>query len=214
MSRLEQLEHLPRPRHDRVGQSRQAADVNAVRAIRAAGLEPVQEDDLVPYFSHGDIEVAHVLELLGELGQLVVVRRENRFASDRIVQALRDGPRDGHAVVRRGAAPDLVEEHEAARGGGMKDRARFAHLDHERGLPAHQIVGRAHAGDAGAGRLAVEQHRAGAAAAFPAAVLAAGQVEVVAQDAEQRALRVGVQGTPRAVDVEFLDGRHGLTPLT
>src|SRR3989441_5097332 len=28
MSRLEQLEHLPRPRHDRVGQSRQAADVN------------------------------------------------------------------------------------------------------------------------------------------------------------------------------------------
>src|SRR5205085_64528 len=70
----------------------------------------------------------------------------------------------------------------------------------------------ADAGVAGADALVVEQDGAGAAAAFAAAVLAAGQAQVVAQDAEQAAVGVGVDGVPGAVDVEFLDRWHNLSP--
>ena len=56
--------------------------------------------------------------------------------------------------------------------------------------------------------LAVDEDGAGAAAALAAAVLAAGQVEVVAEDAEQGAFRVGVEGVSGAVDVEQFDVGH------
>ena len=46
----------------------------------------------------------------------------------------------------------------------------------------------------------------------PQPYFAAGQAEVVAQDAEQRALGVGVDGPRRAVDVQFLDSRHEAFP--
>src|SRR6266496_4273677 len=72
----------------------------------------------------------------------MVVRRENRLAADGVVEALRDRPGDRHAVVGRRAAPDLVEQHQAAGARGVKNGARFAHFDHEGGLPAHEVVGR------------------------------------------------------------------------
>ena len=118
--------------------------MNPVGAVGASGLEPVEEDDLVTHFAHRDIEVARVLQLFRELGELVVVGRENRLAADRVVQAFRDGPGDRDAVVGRGAAADFVEQHETPPRGPVEDRARLAHLDHEGGLSPHQIVGRAH----------------------------------------------------------------------
>ena len=67
--------------------------------------------------------------------------------------------------------------------------------------------------EAGAGRLAVDQHGAGAAPALAAAVLGAGQVQVVAQDAQQAAVGIGVDAVGLAVDVQLGHTfRHG--PLT
>src|SRR5581483_9566029 len=71
---------------------------------------------------------------------------------------------------------------------------------------------RADARRAGADRLAVEQDGAGAAAAFAAAVLTAGEVQIVAQDAQQAPVGVGFDGPFAAVDVQFLDGRHETPP--
>src|SRR5512145_3531701 len=104
MSRLEQLQHLPRSGDNGIGQPCQPADMDAVGAIRAAGLEPMQEYDFIAYFAHRDVEVPDVLELFRKLCQLVVVRREDGLAAERVMETLRDSPRDRDAVVGRGAA--------------------------------------------------------------------------------------------------------------
>src|SRR5262249_18782464 len=72
--------------------------------------------------------------------------------------------------------------------------------------------GVAHRRGAGADRLTVNQDRAGAAPAFATAVFAAGEVQVVSQDAEQCSLRVRIGRAFAAVDVEFLDGWHEVPP--
>ena len=66
--------------------------------------------------------------------------------------------------------------------------------------------------DAGEARLAVEQHRAGAAVALVAALLAAGEPEAVAQHFEQRPAWRRRDGEVGAVDVQHEDvevGGHG-----
>jgi len=73
---LQQLEDLPRARDDRSGQSREPADVNAIGAVGATRLQPVQEHDFLADLAHRHVEVADVLELLGELRQLVIMRRK------------------------------------------------------------------------------------------------------------------------------------------
>ena len=70
----------------------------------------------------------------------------------------------------------------------------------------------ADSGDAGPHGLAVDQHGAGAAAALAAAVLAAGQVQVVAQDAEQASFRVRFEALFEPVDMQF--GSHQVLPLS
>lgn len=43
--------------------------------------------------------------------------------------------------------PDLVEEDERVAGGVVEDFGQLAHLAHERGLAARDVVGRADAGE-------------------------------------------------------------------
>src|SRR2546425_4819219 len=143
MTGLQQLEDLPGTRDDRSGQSREPADVNAVGAVGATRLEPVQEHDLLADLAYRHVEVPDVLELFGELRQLVIMRGKDRLAPDAVVQTLGYGPRDRHAVVGRGATADLIEQDQASAGGGVQDRACLTHLDHEGRLAAHQVVGRA-----------------------------------------------------------------------
>ena len=86
------------------------------------------------------VVVAQARQPLGQLGQLVVVRGEQRPAADAVVQVLRDGPGQRHAVVGAGAAADLVEDHQAARRGVVQDVGRLGHLHHERALRPAQLV--------------------------------------------------------------------------
>ena len=64
--------------------------MDAVALVGRAGDDLVQEHDLVLPLLHGDVEVPHAGELLGQVGQLVVVRGEQRAAADRVVQVLDD----------------------------------------------------------------------------------------------------------------------------
>src|SRR4051812_36144807 len=66
-------------------------------------------------------------------------------------------------------------------------------------------AGRRHTG---AYRAAVYQHRATAALPFPAAVLGAREVEIVAQDAEKRPRGVCVHTAPCSVHIHFFDPGH------
>ena len=84
-------------------------------------------------------------QLAVELGELVVVRREERAAADDVVEVLGDGPRDREAVVRARAAADLVEDDERAARRATEDVRRLLHLDHEGALAAREVVARADA---------------------------------------------------------------------
>ena len=52
------------------------------------------------------------------------------------------------------------------------------------------------------------EHGAGGALTFAAAVLGAGEVEVVAEHAQERAIGIGVDVAARSVDIQFGDPRH------
>ena len=75
------------------------------------------------------------------------MRGEEGQGTDAVVQMLGDAPGDAQAVVGAGAAPDLVEDNEALRGGVMDDVGRFVHLHQEGGLAAGEVVARADAGE-------------------------------------------------------------------
>jgi hypothetical protein len=64
-------------------------------------------------------------------------------------------------------------------------------------------------GDAGTARTAFDENGAGAALAFAAAVLAAGQVELIAKNGKKAGLIVGVYRIFCSIDVEFRDFSHG-----
>src|ERR1019366_3841342 len=68
------------------------------------------------------------------------------------------------------------------------------------------------AGDAGLGGLSIEQHGTGRALAFAAAVLRAGEIEIVPEDAQKHAVGICVDPAPRSVDIQFLDICHGPCP--
>jgi len=78
--------------------------------------------------------VGHARRRIGEIGQLVIVSREERLRSNFRVgrEEFCDRPRNRETVERSGAASDLVEDHEAARRGRVQDVGGLLHLDHER----------------------------------------------------------------------------------
>src|SRR5579884_3982590 len=67
---FEEMEDLARPREHRGRQAREPANLDAVRAIGAARLEAMQEEDLVADFANRDVVVPERGELVGQLRQL------------------------------------------------------------------------------------------------------------------------------------------------
>ena len=84
---------------------------------------------------------------VGEIGELVIVRREDRLRPRPAVrrQVLGDRPGEAQAVERRRAAADLVEDDQAPRRRAVQDGGGLLHLHHERRLAAGDVVGRADA---------------------------------------------------------------------
>src|SRR5262245_21242072 len=107
-------EQLPGALQNSLGNTRKPRYVNSVAAIGAAFDDAMQEDHLVFPLTHRDIEVLHALEALGEVGQLMVMRREKRAAARFGGDVLRDRPRQRETVKRTRVAADLVENDQAA----------------------------------------------------------------------------------------------------
>ena len=85
-------------------------------------------------------------------GQGVVVRCEEACAADVRGDVVEDGLRDSDAIVGRGAAAELVEDHEGAGRGFGEDLLGFGELDEEGALCGEDVVVGSQAGhDAVAG---------------------------------------------------------------
>src|SRR5262245_52380964 len=114
---LQAVENLARARHDSVWQPGEARDLDAVAAVGAAGDDLAQKHDLLFPFPRDHVKVRDARQRVGEIGQLVIVRGEDRFRTGTPVgrKMLGYGPRETEPVEGGGAAPDLVEDHEALR---------------------------------------------------------------------------------------------------
>ena len=73
-------------------QTGQPRHLDAVTLVCAAGNDLAQENDLLVPFPDRDVEIADAFAFLGELGQLVIVRREECARLDFVVQKFGDAP--------------------------------------------------------------------------------------------------------------------------
>ena len=80
-----------------------------------------------------------------KLGQLEVVRGKQREGLRLVVQIGRNATGQRQAVKGRGAAADLVHQHQRVRCGGVQYLRSLGHLQHEGGLRVGHVVGRADA---------------------------------------------------------------------
>src|SRR5262249_20601686 len=85
-------------------QTGEARHVDAVTFVRATGDNFAQENDLLVPFAHRDVEIADAAAILRELGQFVVVRREQGTRFDLVMKKLGDAPGDGKPVECRCAS--------------------------------------------------------------------------------------------------------------
>jgi hypothetical protein len=88
--------------------------LNSVALVGGAGNDFAQKDDLVVPLFHRDVEVRDARLRLRQIGDLMVVRGEERdsAAIRMVVQVLDDGPRKRETVERRGPSAHLVEDDE------------------------------------------------------------------------------------------------------
>src|SRR5579875_4016434 len=112
---------------------------------------------MLPLFPNGHPKVLYHRVAIGQLIKMMVVRGKERFAPD-LHKIFGYRPRNRETIVGAGAAPYLIENHEAAGGGVVQDVGRLAHLYHEGGLAAGKLIVCAHAGkdavyDADGGRI-------------------------------------------------------------
>ncbi len=123
--------------------------MNAERVFRAAGHQFAQEDHLAVDLAHAHIIVFYAREETLHLVELMIVGCEERacLRLSVLVQMLHDGPRNGYAIVGRGATAQLIEEHERARRHIVQDVGGLGHLNHERRLAQREVVGRSHTGE-------------------------------------------------------------------
>ncbi len=115
--------------------------MDAVGFIGSAGEDFAEEDDFFVPFADGDVEVSDGGAGLGEVGELVVVRGEERAAAGDVVEVLGDSPGNGEAIEGGGAATDFIEDDEGIFAGVVEDERGFVHFHHEGGLAAREVIG-------------------------------------------------------------------------
>ena len=135
--------------------------MDAKALLRDAGRDTAQKHDASRILLHAHGPVLHAGELRGEVGELVVVRGEERLRLHLrvLVQVLGHAPRDRYAVKRGSAAADFVEHDERAGRRVVEDIRRFLHLHEERGASAREVIACADAREHPVKR--AEAHRGG-----------------------------------------------------
>ena len=135
-------QHLPSAVDHALGQPGHLGHVHAVALVGPAGHYLVQEDHLVALFGHRHAVVANAWQTGGQVGQFVVMGREEGLAAQPgvVVDMFDDRACDGQAIIGAGAPADLVQDHQRARSGLVQDGGGLDHLHHERGLARGQVV--------------------------------------------------------------------------
>ena len=118
----------------------QARDLNAVTLICGTFHNLPEEHHGIVVLAHGDVQVEHARQAVGEFGKFMVVRGEQGFGTELLMEMFHDRPRETEAIEGAGAAADFIEDHQALAGGVMENIGCLAHLDHESGLTAREIV--------------------------------------------------------------------------
>src|SRR3954452_2618696 len=112
-------------------QARQPRYLDTVGPVRRAGLHRVEEDHASLPLASRDVDVRHPWQLPRDGGQLQVVSSEERPRPDAAVDVLKHRPRDGQAIIGRGAATNFVQYEQRALCGLVQNRRRLDHLGHE-----------------------------------------------------------------------------------
>src|SRR5205807_9451856 len=111
-------------------------DLNAVTLVRASWNDFAQKNDLLVPFPDRDIQIGYAFSFVGELGQLVIMRREKSARLDLVVQKFGHAPGDREPVEGRCSSSDFVENYQTPFGRVVHDVRGLIHLDHERRLAA------------------------------------------------------------------------------
>src|ERR1019366_2594985 len=141
---LEKFQQDPRAFNDWSRQSREPPNLDSIGSICSSRLEPMKKEDVVPRFPDIDAVVPNRSELVCQLRQLMIVRREHGFAANLLKQVLAHRPGDADAVPCARPTADFIEQYKATYRSRVQDCACFRHLHHERGLSSHQVITRPH----------------------------------------------------------------------
>ena len=149
VGRLKLAEHFVGTAYYRRGHSGELCDMDAEAVLAAAFFELADEHHLAVDFLYGHIVVGNALECLGHLVELVVMGGKKGLGAETriLVNVFHYRPSNGNAVVGARAAPQLVEEHEAALAEVVEYRRRLVHLHHKRGFAERYVVGSPHTGE-------------------------------------------------------------------
>ena len=145
---FELLQHLIGPVDDGMGHSGNFRHMDAEGVLAAALHQLAHEHHLAVNLLDTDVVVDDAFERALHLIELVVMRGKECLGPGTVlVDVLHDGPSDGDTVVGARAAPQLVEEHEAALTQVVQNRSCLGHLDHEGGLAQRDVVAGSHTGE-------------------------------------------------------------------
>src|ERR1700736_2460834 len=114
----------------------EAGNFDTVTFIGTTGFDAAKKNNFAGSFLDGDVNIFHRGEQIGEFSQLVVMGGEKRARARMFLQVFDDGPGDGQAVERGGAAADFVKQYEARGRGVIQDGGDFAHFHEKSGAAA------------------------------------------------------------------------------
>ena len=100
----------------------------------------MHEDEIVAILDGIQMDIGDAIELDGEIGQLEVMRGEQRVRAIVRGQMRRACPRQRQSVIGRRAAADFVHQHQTVLCCIVENVRRLAHFHHEGRLTARKIV--------------------------------------------------------------------------
>ena len=112
MLRFQGGQRIPGVVDHRGGHTGQPGHGNAVAFAGGAGLDVVQKHDLVARLDRADMHVGRAVVLGRELGQLKIMGGKQRESLGFVVQVRGNATGQGQPVEGRGAAANLVHQHQ------------------------------------------------------------------------------------------------------
>ena len=100
----------------------------------------MQKHEFLAVLGGVEVDIAHTRYLVGDRGELEIMRREQGKRAHPGGHVPGCGPRQRQAVERAGAAPDLIHQDQAALGRRIEDQCGLGHLDHESRAAAGQVI--------------------------------------------------------------------------